>query len=142
MEFSTAKTPAPSIDISVSGDAFATLTASRGPGEVVWGHFAEPPRRIGEGTPYGKSFHKKRALVEFGASLNQSASVFCKLLKLHLFGLKVVEHKVSNSVLDAGFLRVPSTPLRASFGMNGLSRDIDCSSAFAFDCSSAASFAT
>src|SRR4029077_14190709 len=32
------------LDIPVSGGG---LVAPRGPGEVVWGHFAEPTRRIG-----------------------------------------------------------------------------------------------
>jgi hypothetical protein len=46
--------------------------------------------------------------------------VFCKLLQLRFFGSKVAKHEVSKSILDAGVLRVPSTPFRAFFGVIGL----------------------
>ena len=59
---------------------------------------------------YGKPFRKQGASGEFGASLDQSALVFCKLLQLRLFGSKkVAKHEISKSVLDAGVLRVPGT---------------------------------
>jgi hypothetical protein len=113
------------LNITLSSGAFATLTASRGPGEIVGGNFAERPRRhIFRGNfaerPRRQSFHREASDEFGGAPFDQSASIFCKLLQLHLFRSKVAKHEVSNSILDTGVLRVPSALFRASFGMIGL----------------------